>query len=99
MEMGRVIGQVVSTVKHEGLVGFTLLLVEAVGADGSAITEASPFVAIDLTGAGNGDLILIARGSAARVPQQAALAPTDAAAVATIDSIIVGNKHSLPSGS
>jgi ethanolamine utilization protein EutN len=105
MEMARVVGQVVSTIKHAGLAGFTLLLVEEVDQTGqphgnSERSEAQvPYVALDLTGAGTGEVVLIARGSGARVPEQSSGAPTDAAAVAIVDSVVLGTQVSFTTGS
>jgi microcompartment protein CcmK/EutM len=99
MDLARVQGQVVSTVKHEGLTGFTLLLLRPVDASGTEIDDASVFVAIDLVGAGNGEVVLIARGGGARVPTNSASTPTDAAAVAIVDSISVGQQAIFSTGS
>jgi ethanolamine utilization protein EutN len=104
MEMARVVGQVVSTVKHPGLAGFTLLLVETVDqtgqpSEGGDLPGSTPFVALDLTGAGTGEVVLIARGSGARVPDQSAGAPTDASAVAIVDSVVLGTQVSFTTGS
>jgi microcompartment protein CcmK/EutM len=104
MEMARVVGQVVSTVKHAGLTGFTLLLVETVDQKGQPaesrdLPGSAPYVALDLTGAGTGEVVLVARGSGARVPDQSAGAPTDAAAVAIVDSVVLGTQVSFTTGS
>ena len=104
MEMARVVGQVVSTVKHQGLAGFTLLLVETVDQTGQALDgrdepSTAPYVALDLTGAGTGEIVLIAHGSGARVPDRSAGAPTDAAAVAIVDSVVLGTQVSFTTGS
>jgi ethanolamine utilization protein EutN len=104
MEMARVVGQVVSTVKHPGLAGFTLLLVETVDQTGQTrgsddAPNSAPYVALDLTGAGTGEVVLIARGSGARVPDQSSGAPTDAAAVAIVDSVVRGTHVSFTTGS
>lgn len=104
MEMARVVGQVVSTVKQPGLSGFTLLLVTPVDPSGQVpggddAVAPAPYVAVDLTGAGTGEVVLVARGSGARIPAQTAGAPTDAAAVAIVDSVIVGAQVSFTTGS
>ena len=104
MEMARVVGQVISTVKHPGLAGFPLLLVTPVGPSGEVpegddAPTPPPYVALDLTGAGTGEVVLVARGSGARVPDQTSGAPTDAAAVAIVDSVVVGTQVSFTTGS
>jgi microcompartment protein CcmK/EutM len=99
MELARVQGQVVSTVKHSGLTGFTLLLLRPVDASGTEIDTAVTFVAIDLVGAGTGEVVLVTRGSGARVPTNSAITPTDAAAVAIVDSVSIGQQSIFSTGS
>ncbi len=91
MEIGRVVGQVVATVKQPGLHGRTLLMVVPVdmhdatrdGPDGAA------YVAADYIGAGLGEVVLVARGSAARVEGDSVSVPTDAAVVGIVDSVTI----------
>jgi microcompartment protein CcmK/EutM len=45
------------------------------------------FVAIDLAGAGIGEVVLVAQGSAARIEREGLSVPTDAAVVAIVDSV------------
>ena len=86
MRLGTVVGQVVSTAKEPGLAGFTLLLIEDV--DGPPAEAGSVYVAIDLVGAGDGEVVLVATGSAARVSLAAGQAPVDSAVVAIADTVI-----------
>ena len=87
MQLATVLGQVVSTIKSTGLERFTLLLVQDTK-DGSARrTSGDPYVAVDLVGAGTGEVVLVTSGSAARVAAGAE-APTDRAVVAIADSVI-----------
>ena len=86
MRLGTVVGQVVSTAKDPALAGFTLLLIEDV--DGPAAHAGSVYVAIDLVGAGNGEVVLVSTGSGARVSQAAGQAPVDCAVVAIADTVI-----------
>ena len=90
MQLGRVVGNVVSTIKAPGLHAFKLLLVAPFGED--APTAADPLVAIDLAGAGEGEVVLVARGSAARIPSGAEDAPTDAAIVAVVDTVCLADR-------
>lgn len=99
MDLARVQGQVVSTVKHPGLTGFTLLLLTPVDASGTEVDGAGTFVAIDLVGAGTGEVVLITRGGGARVPTNSASTPTDASAVAIVDSVSVGQQAIFSTGS
>jgi microcompartment protein CcmK/EutM len=57
MQLGLVIGQVTSTVKHESFVGWTLLVVQPLGANRQP--EADPVVAFDPLGAGVGQTVII----------------------------------------
>jgi microcompartment protein CcmK/EutM len=52
----------------------------------------SNYVAIDLIGAGDGDIVLVVHGSAARIDHGAGAVPTDAAVVAIVDSVLVGSR-------
>jgi ethanolamine utilization protein EutN len=99
MDLARVQGQVVSTVKQPGLTGFTLLLLRPVDASGTDVEDAATFIAIDLIGAGTGEVVLVARGGAARVPTTSASTPTDAAAIAIVDSVSVGQQTTFSTGS
>ncbi len=84
MIIGKVVGHVVSTRKNENLIGQKLLVVEPheslKGNMGS-----SRFIAIDNVGAGIGETVLVATGSAARVGCDLKNAPVDAAIVGIID--------------
>ena len=79
MLLCRVTGNTVATVKAEGLRAFKLLNV--VPADG----RGPEFVAVDGVGAGEGDLVLVAQGAAARALEATTNAPTDATVVAIVD--------------
>jgi ethanolamine utilization protein EutN len=65
MYIGKVIGDVVSSVKHESLHAHKLLMVQPVDPDGSERGE--PLIAIDMVDSGIGDVVLIVdQGTAAR---------------------------------
>ncbi len=90
MQLARVIGQVVATVKEPGLASFKILILRNI--DPSAPddgTAASPYVAVDLVGAGEGEIVTVAHGSAARVPRATAEVATDSAVVAIVDTLSV----------
>ncbi len=80
MIVGKVIGSIVSTRKSEKLIGNKFMTIEPLEemAAGSA-----RFVAIDNIGAGIGETVLVATGSAARVGMENA--PVDAAIVGIVD--------------
>ena len=82
MLIGQVIGSVFSTRKSEKLVGNKFMIVrpeESMKADGNDL------VAIDIIGAGIGERVLVAQGSAARIGCDMKDAPVDAAIVGIID--------------
>lgn len=82
MIIGKVVGSLFSTRKSEKLVGNKFMIVEPVkemSGDGSNI------VAIDIIGAGIGEYVLVAQGSAARIGCDMKDAPVDAAIVGIID--------------
>jgi ethanolamine utilization protein EutN len=81
----RVVGSVVATAKNAGFVGSTLLLVQRVDLNGQA--QGEPFVANDTVGAGVGETVLVATGSAARSTDHTRSAPTDAAVVGIVDRV------------
>ncbi|MCD2195708.1 EutN/CcmL family microcompartment protein [Actinomycetospora endophytica] len=85
MQLGRVLGQVVATVRSPGFDNVSLLLVQDTTDDDDG--DGATCVAVDLVGAGDGDVVLMTTGSAARVAAGAAT-PTDRAVVAIADSVI-----------
>jgi len=94
MRLGRIRGTIVSTVKSAGLASHKLLLVSDVDpADpGGAVDSCTTYVAIDIVGAGDGEVVLVAHGSAARIQDGCQAAPTDAAVVGIVDSVQLGSK-------
>lgn len=84
MELGRVVGQVVATVRSEGLPHNSLLLVEILGSDGSPTGESH--VALDPVGAGEGEWVILVRGSSARKVAHDD-APLDLAVVGIVDQV------------
>jgi microcompartment protein CcmK/EutM len=92
MELGRVVGNVVSTIKAPGLNSFKLLLVSPFDDGREAGQSQAPFVAIDLAGAGEGEVVLVTTGSAARIAHGSEAAPTDATIVAVVDTVRLGDR-------
>jgi microcompartment protein CcmK/EutM len=76
---------VTGTVKDPSLSGHKLLLVNLVDASGTVVTTHQ--IVVDAVGAGTGDLVLVASGSAARQTATTRGSATDATAVAIIDEI------------
>ena len=82
MIIGKVVGSLFSTRKSEKLVGNKFMIVEPVETMKAA---GERVVAIDIIGAGIGEYVLVAQGSAARIGCDMADAPVDAAIVGIID--------------
>ena len=82
MLKGIVRDNIVSTRKQESLVGSKFLEVQLI--ENNLLTE-KYLIAVDSVGAGIGELVLVATGSAARVGCDQANAPIDAAIVGIID--------------
>jgi len=89
MILGRVTGTVTATAKDAALVGGTLLIVAQERTDGSL--AGAELVALDAVGAGTGDAVLVAMGSAARLPARATGAPVDATVIAIVDDVSVAD--------
>lgn len=81
--IGKVVGTVISTRKNSKLVGNKLLIVEPFESFEKSI--GGKLVAIDNVGAGVGEIVLVALGSAARVGCNMENAPVDAAIVGIVD--------------
>jgi ethanolamine utilization protein EutN len=65
MQIGRVVGQAVSTVKHPSMAGWRLLVVQPLTAQGKE--DGEPLLAIDNLGARSADLVILCgEGRAAR---------------------------------
>jgi ethanolamine utilization protein EutN len=88
MELALVIGMAVSTVKDPHLVGHTLLVCRPCDTTGTPSGDGQ-FVAVDTVGAWAGEIVLVAHGSAARVPERVGRAPSDATVVGIVDSVQV----------
>lgn len=82
MLVGKVKGSVVSTRKSDKLIGNKFMIVELVE---QMAGKQSQIIAIDNIGAGIGEYVLIATGSAARIGCDLADAPIDAAIVGILD--------------
>ena len=82
MVIGKVVGSIVSTRKCENLIGNKFMVIEPLEEMASG---AARFVAIDNIGAGIGEYVMVAQGSAARIGCDMADAPVDAAIVGIID--------------
>ncbi|EAC8742130.1 EutN/CcmL family microcompartment protein [Listeria monocytogenes] len=85
MQIGKVTGSLWATRKDEKLNGLKLLLVEICTDETEDVRHS--IVAADNAGAGNGDLVLVTTGSAARASTGDNAIPVDACIVGIIDSV------------
>ena len=83
MQLAKVIGDVVITRKDENLVGRTLLVLQPIAADGSAVGRT--LVAVDAVGAGVGETVFFVRGKEASFPFHPTEVPVDAGIVGIVD--------------
>lgn len=84
MQLARVIGTVVATVKNESLQGRKLLVVQSLDKD--LAPAGKPMVAVDAVGAGIGELVFWCRGKEASFPFKREDTPTDCTIVGIVDS-------------
>jgi microcompartment protein CcmK/EutM len=85
MDLGRVVGTVVATAKEAKLTGQKLLLINLLNMDTS---PTSAFVvALDGVGAGRDEVVIVVRGSSARIAKNMDTLPTDATVIAIVDAV------------
>lgn len=85
MILCRVLGKAVATRKHDALEGVKLLVAVEVDPDGAE--RADLHVVADTIGAGEGDLVLVVIGSAARLTEATRTQPIDALVIGIVDAV------------
>ncbi len=85
MQLGKVVGTVVSTKKDDKLEGLRMLIVRAIDVSGKL--KDNYVVAIDSVGAGTGEIVLWAAGSSARLTPETEGKPVDSIIMAIVDSL------------
>ena len=85
MQLGRIIGNVVCTMKDPALIGQRLLIVQPLDRKGR--DKGRPVIALDAVGAGAGETIYWCRGKEASFPFLPAILPTEATIVGIVDSV------------
>jgi microcompartment protein CcmK/EutM len=83
MQLARVIGEVVATIKDPNLSGMTMLVLQPLAANGEAAGRT--LVALDSVGAGVGENVFFVRGREAAFPFYPGEPPTDASIVGIVD--------------
>lgn len=96
MFVAKVTGSVVSTEKVESMRGQKLLVVEPFRLEPSdrekLITTGRTFIAVDMLGAGVGDMVLIVQGSSARFTPETNKLPIDCVVIGIVDSVNIEKK-------
>ncbi len=82
MLIGTVVGSIVSTRKCENLIGNKFMIIDL---HKKMAGKEQQIVAVDPIGAGIGEVVLVATGSAARIGCDMADTPVDAAIVGIVD--------------
>jgi len=85
MQLGRIIGNVVCTIKSPSLEGKKLLIVQPLDRHGK--DKGKPLVAVDSVGAGAGETIYWCRGREASFPFLPSEVPTEATIVGIVDTV------------
>lgn len=83
MQLARVLGSVVATIKHESLVGVRLLVIQPQDHDG--VADGDPIVAADPLQAGRGDIVEWTTGREAALALPVTFSPVDASIIAIVD--------------
>ena len=91
MIIARVIGAAVASLKLDALKASKLLVVRQTDARGQA--QGAALLAIDLVGAGEGELVIVSQGSSARQAIGNDRSPADAAIIGILDSVEVGGEQ------
>ncbi|MGL6107335.1 EutN/CcmL family microcompartment protein [Romboutsia sp.] len=87
MKIGRVIGTVVATRKDDSLIGNKLLITQPLNFNKEK--DGSPLIAVDVVGAGIGELVMYTEGTAARNAAKKPNSSINAAIIGIIDNIDV----------
>ena len=95
MFLGRITGHVIATQKDRSLSGQKLFVVEPLSVKYDETGKSKPaalantgraIVALDVVGAGDGQVVLVVQGSSARMTEQTKELPADAVIVGIVDS-------------
>ena len=83
MQLARVLGEVVATMKDANLEGMKILVVQPLSAAGEPVGRT--LVALDSVGAGVGENVFFVRGREAAFPFYPGEPPTDATIIGIVD--------------
>jgi len=90
MQIARVVGSAVSTVKDPKLTGLKLLVVQRATPDNQVFGDF--FIAADTVGAGEGELVMLVEGSSARKTEKTVDIVVDAVIIGILDSMQVNGE-------
>lgn len=93
MQIARIIGSAVATVKDPKLTGLKLLVAQKATPDDKVYGD--PFLVADTVGAGEGELVILVEGSSARRTLKTTDAPVDAVIIGILDSIEVEGRQAF----
>jgi microcompartment protein CcmK/EutM len=98
MILGRVVGNVVATIKDEHLAGERLLLVQLMTRSGKPVGR--PAAAIDVVDAGEGDWVFLVRAREASLATFPVVGPVDLAIMGIVETVdeLAGVELELPFG-
>jgi ethanolamine utilization protein EutN len=85
MKLAKVTGTITATVKEGRLVGSKLLMIDMIDVEGTTLALGD--IAVDCMGAGVGDTVLVASGSAARMADGQSTLPIDLSIIAIVDGV------------
>lgn len=94
MDLARVIGRVVTTLKVAGLDGVKLLWIQPLDRDGRA--SGQPIVACDSVHSGTGDLVYFIDGREATYPLPVQFVPVDATIIGHVEEVATDAKNPFP---
>lgn len=86
MQIARVVGTVVSTMKSEKLNGLKMMLVKPIDLE-TFEEKGNILVAFDAVGVGEGEVVMIVSGSSSRQTELTENRPSDTTIIAVIDHI------------
>ena len=93
MFIGKVTGTIVATQKTPSMTGHTMFIVEPLRVSDETSNELKStgrsFVCVDCVGAGEGETVLCVQGSSARLTEETAKLPIDAAIIGIVDAVNV----------
>lgn len=91
MQLGKIVGTVVSTRKDEKIEGLKLQIVKFINIDGKF--TGSLVIAVDSVGAGIGEVVLCAAGSSARQTDVTKDKPVDTVIMAIVDVLEIDGQE------